>query len=149
MKKIVIFILIMLIIIASIFGFYLYSAYTSSTSSPENLDLESRILSNSSWIELTEEDFYGYLNGTYTEAVQKIINSLEEAIPVIIHTSNDKFGDNKNGNFIIASAFNTSNQIYTYYYNIATSSYRKTLSSLESLLEDAIRVYIYDETEGL
>jgi len=111
--------------------------------------LQEKILENSSWIQLTKDDFYGYLNGTYTPAVQAIIESLEEAVPVIFQTSNDKFGKFENYTFIVASAFNTENKIYTYYYNSETNSYIKVLSSLENLLENAHAVYIYKETEEI
>lgn len=150
MKKLAIFMLIIFIIFASIFGFYLYS---SSKEPVYNLDsslaLQEKILNNSSWIYITEEDFYGYLNGTYTNSVNTIITSLEEATPVIFQTSNDKFGDHKSGTFIVASAFNTSNQVYIYHYNKETNSYQKSLTSLENLLEDANAVFIYNETEEL
>ncbi len=149
MKKIAIIILIFLIIIASIFSYYLYSTSKSSTavSSEQNLELYEKIVSNSSWIYLGKDDFNGYLNGTYTAPVKAIIESLEEAIPVILQTSNDKFGDFENCTFIVASSFTSSNQVYVYYYNSETGSYSKSSVSLESLLEDVTAAYIYNETE--
>ena len=151
MKKFIILILAGLVILVSTFTFYLYSASKASNTivPTENLSLQSRILANSIWIDVTEQDFIGYLNGTYTETVQRIINSLEEATPLIIKTSNDKFGTSANEIFVVASAFNTSNQVYVYYFNAEKNAYLKTLSSLESLLEDAISVYIYNEKEGV
>lgn len=150
MKKIVILLLAVLIIIVAAFGFYLYFSPQKTTSnSGSNLALQEKILKNSSWIYLTEEDFYGYLNGTYTDSVNTIISSLEEATPVIFQTSNDKFGNSESGTFIVASAFNTSSQVYTYHYNGETNSYQKSLTSLENLLEDANAVFIYNETEEL
>jgi hypothetical protein len=72
MKKVIITLLITLIIIISIFSFYLfYEPNLSSTDLPKSV-LAEKILNNSSWITLTKEDLNGYLNGTYTESVISI-----------------------------------------------------------------------------
>jgi len=149
MKKIALCILVFFTLIASIFGFYLYSVSKTDTKPTGDLKLKTEILNKSSWIYLTEEDFYGYLNETYTPSVQTIINSLEEAIPVIFHTSNNKFGKFEDGTFIVASAFDASNKVYVYYYNSDKEFYQKSTSSLESILEDANAAYIYNLVEGL
>ena len=129
MKKLIVLALILLTVIASIFGYYLYSqSKPVITDTGLDVTLQTQILNNSSWITLTKEDFYGYLNGTYTESVQKIITSLEEAIPVIFQTSNDKFGEFENYTFMVASAFDSSNNVYIYYYNPEKNSYIKTLN---------------------
>ena len=147
MKKIAIFALISLIIIASIFSWYLYSSSKPAENSLNQTTLlQEKILNNSSWTYLSNEDLTGYINGTYTPAVQSIVSSLEEAIPVIFKTQNGKF---KNSTYIVASAFDTSNNIYVYSYNKETDKYSKTSVSLESLLEDAIAVFIYNGTEGI
>ena len=149
MKKVAVAALILLIIIASIFGSYLYiTSRPEPDNSAHELALQEKIKSNSSWIYLKKEDFNGYLNGTYTTSVQTIITSLEEAIPVIFQTCNDKFGKFENSTFIVASAFSASNKVYIYSYNQETNSYKKSLVTLESLLEDAVAAYIYNETEG-
>ena len=150
MKKLAILIVIILMIIVLIFGGYLYFSSTpKSIDSPVNSELEEKILAKSSWTYLEKEDFYGYLNGTYTPAVQKIISSLENAVPVIFNTSNDKFAKSENNTFLVASAFNAQNKVYIYHYNVETSKYIKSLVSLENLLEDSNAVYIYDETEEI
>ena len=147
MKKIAIIALILLTIIASIFSWYLYtSSKPAENSLNYSTDLQEKILKNSSWKSLNENDLNGYLNGTYTNTVQSIISSLEEATPVIFKTSNTKF---KNSEFIVASAFYTSNNIHVYYYNKETDLYSKSSIPLENLLEDALAVFIYNETEGI
>lgn len=147
MKKAAIAILVLLIIIASILGIYLYTTSRPVLTSTVQSDLQGKIKNNSSWLYLKKEDFNGYLNGTYTLSVQTIIESLEEAIPVIFQTSNDRFGDFENCTFIVASAFDTSNKVYIYYYSPEENKYKKTLLPLEALLEDATAAYIYNEME--
>jgi len=151
MKKIIILVSVLLLIITLIFGGYLYKFYNMEK--PDNTvlneSLKERIEKNSSWVFLSQEDLNGYLNESYTKNVETIINSLEEAIPVIIETQNDKFTKDETSAYVVASSFNSSNKVYLYYYNRDTSSYEKTLVSLESLLEDATAAYIYDETEEL
>lgn len=150
MKKVAIFILIFLIIVASIFSFYLYSIYNTDSAKSENdLALQEKILNNSSWITLKKEDLNGYLNGTYTPNVLSILNSLENAVPVIFQITSNKYSNVDGGIFIIASAFNSNNQVYVYYYNPEINKYEKTVSSLEYILEDATAAFIYNETEGL
>lgn len=148
MKKFIFLTLGIFIVFLSIFGIYLYS-FSKPTSNTENINLsqKQKILDNSSWIYLNEEDFFGYLNGTYTEPVQKIITSLEDAIPVIFKTSNDKFGNFENSTFIVASAFDISNKVYVYYYDTESNSYIKNLTSFESLLNHSLAAFIYSKTE--
>lgn len=149
MKKIAILALIFFIIVASIFGIYIFTHNDSTPEYVEDTKLQEQILNNSSWVYLNKDDLNGYLNGTYTSSVQKIINSLEEAIPVIFQTSTNQFGNLENGSFIIASAFNTSNQVYVYYYDSTTNKYRKKVTSLENVLDDSTAAFIYTGTEVL
>jgi len=150
MKKLAIFILIVLSILALLLSIFLYSSLSSDTNTREkDSKLQEAILKQSDWIYLTEEDFYGYLNGTYTSSVQTIISSLEEAVPVIFQISGGKFEADGVGTYVVASAFNSSNEIYVYYYNSNKNKYIKNLYSLEYLLEDAAAAYIYNGTEGL
>lgn len=152
MKKIAYLALIFLIIVASIFGIYIHFTYKSPEVS-DNLALQAAIQANIkstyTWFDIYKKDLNGYLNGTTTNTVEKIIKSLEEATPVIIQTTNEKFGNSNNATFIVASAFDTSNQVYTYVYDSASGKYNKKLYTLESLLEDAISVYMYAGTEEI
>ena len=152
MKKIATFAIIVLIINIFILGFYIHLSSTKSTpvnTTIDDLALKESILNDSSWLYLNTEDFYGYLNGTYTTNIQTLISSLEEAIPVIIHTSNDKFIGNEDMTFIVASAFDTTNRVYTYYKNPETNKFIKKLVSLETLLEDANAILIYNKKEEI
>ena len=150
MKKVIITSITFILILVSIFSFYLYYASNStSTDLEQESVLDGKILSNSSWITLEKEDFNGYLNGTYTPSILSIINSLENAVPVIFQITSNKYSDIDGGIFIVASAFNTQNNVFVYYYNPETNNYEKTVSSLEFILEDASAAFIYNETEGL
>jgi len=149
MKKIVILSLIFLIVVATIFSIYLYSDNKSSPELIVDSGLQEKILNNSSWITLSNEDLNGYLNGTYTPSVLSILNSLENAVPVIFQITSNKYSGVDGGIFIVASAFNSNNNVYVYYYNPETNAYEKTASSLEYILEDAISAFIYNETEEL
>lgn len=151
MKKIIIFMLILLIMIISVLGFYLCKPSISddANSSKEDLALQEKILKNSSWLALKDEDLNGYLNGTYTDSILSIINSLENAVPVIFQITSNKFSNIDDGIFIIASAFDTKNDVYVYYYNPEINKYEKTTASLAYLLEDAAAAFIYNGTEGL
>ncbi len=150
MKKIVIFVIIILVIIISIFGITIYSiSKPSNVASTSEATLETKILNNSEWIEISKEDLNGYLNGTYTKTVTSIIDSLENATPIIFQTSSSRFSNIDGGIFIVASAFTTDNKIYVYYYNPESNNYKKTTATLESLLDDCTAAYIYNETEGL
>lgn len=152
MKKIAYLALIFLIIVASIFGLYIHFTYKSpeiQDNSALQTAMQTNIKNSYTWIDIYKEDLNGYLNGTTTNTVQQIINSLEEATPVIIRTANEKFSGSEDVTFIVASAFDTSNQIYTYIYDASLGKYNKKLYTLESLLEDAISVYMYAETEEI
>lgn len=149
MKKIAIIVLIILIIFASIFGIYILT-YDNTPSQPvADMELQTQLLNNSKWIYLTKEDLNGYLNGTYTSNVQKIISSLEEAIPVIFQTTTKQFGGLENGSFIVASAFDLKNNVYIYYYSPSENIYKKNATSLANILDDSAAAYIYTGTEGL
>lgn len=150
MKKIAIFVIIILVVIISIFGIIIYStSKPSNVASTFEATLEAKILDNSKWVEISKEDLNGYLNGTYTKTVTSIINSLEDATPIIFQTSSNRFSNIDDGIFIVASAFTTDNKVYVYYYSPESSNYKKTTATLESLLEDCTAAYIYNETEGL
>lgn len=149
MKKIILCIILFLITLFSILGIYILNIedtpITDTSDVNVNLILKENIINNSSWVDITKKDFNAYLNGTYTLTVQKIINSLEEAIPTIFYFSS-KDTDEKNP-FVVASAFDTSNNIYIYSYDFKTNQYSKKLYSLESLLKNSSAVYIYNKTE--
>lgn len=150
MKKWILLIFTMIIIILSISAIYILDLFPKdSANSNKELALQEQILSNSSWIELKNEDFYGYLNETYTPSILAIINSLENAVPVIVQITSNKFSNVDGGIFIVASAFTSDNQVYVYYYNPETNKYEKTTASLDFILEDATAAFIYNETEGL
>jgi len=150
MKKILFISITLSLTIIFILGFYLYK-YTSFTNTSSKTDgvLVEDILNNSKWLKLTKEDLNGYLNGTITPSIQSIINSLENAIPVIFKITSNKFSNVDGGTFIVASAFNSNNEIYVYYYDSETTKYEKTVSTLEFVLEDATDAFIYNGTEGL
>lgn len=150
MKKIASFVLLFFIIVASILGICIYHTYKvpgTSNNSALQLSIQANIKNTYNWVTILPKDLNGYLNGTYTDTVEKIIKALEEATPVIIQTANEKFCGLNNNTFIVASAFNTSNQIYTYIYDSSSGKYTRELYTLESILEDAISVYMYIETE--
>lgn len=147
MKKLIALAICVFLMIGTIIGIYIYSINISSKNVPDNSALKKELLTNYSWITLTKEDFNGYLNGTYTSSIKNMITSLEEAIPVIIHTSNSRFGND--GTFVVASAFDASNKVYIYYYDSDFNEYKKTSVKLESLLEDADSIYIYNRLEGV
>ena len=149
MKKLIALAICVFLMIGTIIGIYIYSINISSKNVPANSALKKELLTNYSWITLTKEDFNGYLNGTYTSSIKSMITSLEEAIPVIIHTSNSRFGNNDSGIFVVASAFDTSNKVYVYYYDLDFNEYKKTSVKFESLLEDADSIYIYNRLEGV
>ena len=149
MKKLITLIVCVFLIIGTIIGIYIYSVSISSKNTPDYTALKGEISNNYSWIKLTKDDFNGYLNGTYTSSIKSIIKSLEEAIPVIIHTNTTRFGNNDSGTFVVASAFNTSNKVYVYYYDSNFNEYKKTSLKLESLLEDADSIFIYNRLEGI
>lgn len=148
MKKLIFSLIIFLIILSSILGIYIYLlSKPSADNTSADMVLREDILKNSSWTNITEEDLNGYLNGTYTQTTRKIINSLEEATPVIFCISDTRFDSSENDTFIVASAFNTSNQVYVYYYNKEEQQYAKVLSSFETLLRNSHSVYIYNRLE--
>lgn len=149
MKRLIALIVCVFLIIGTIIGIYIYSINISSKNTPDYTALKGEISNNYSWIKLTNEDFNGYLNGTYTSSIKSIIKSLEEAIPIIIHTNTTRFGNNDNGTFVVASAFDASNKAYVYYYDSNLNEYKKTSLKLESLLEDADSVFIYNRLEGI
>ena len=69
MKKIAIFVIIILVVIISIFGITIYStSKPSNVASTSDATLEAKILDNSKWVEISKEDLNGYLNGTYTNS---------------------------------------------------------------------------------
>ena len=149
MKKLITLVICVFLLIGTIIGLYIYSINISSKNVPDNTILKEEILNNYSWESVTKEDFNGYLNGTYTSSIKNIIASLEEAIPVILHINSNRFGGNDNGTFVVASAFDTTNKVYVYYYNSNLNKYEKTLVRLESLLEDADSLFIYKGWEEL
>ena len=148
MKKLIALIVCVFLIIGTIIGIYIYSVSISSKNAPNYTALKGEISNNYSWIKLTDEDFNGYLNGTYTSSMKSMIKSLEEAIPVIIHTNTTRFGNNDNGTFVVASAFGASNKVFVSYYDSNFNEYKKTSIKLESLLEDADYFFIYNRLEG-
>ena len=149
MKKLITLAICVFLIIGAIIGMYIYSINMNSKNVPDYSALKEELLDNYSWITFTEKDFNGYLNNTYTPSVKNIIASLEEAIPVIVHVSSNRFGNNDNGTFVVASAFDTTNKVYVYYYNPNLNEHKKTLVKLESLLEDADSIFIYKGWEEL
>ena len=149
MKKLITLIICVFLIIGAIIGMYIYSININSKNVPDYTELKKEILNNYSWKNITKEDFNGYLNGTYTSSIKTVIASLEEAVPVILHINSNRFGNNDNGTFVIASAFDESNKVYVYYYDSNLNEYKKTAVKLESLLEDANSVFIYKRWEEL
>lgn len=150
MKKFTIFLILCFAIIISILGVYAYSVLKpSNVESFSDTTLEDKILNNSTWLSITKDDLNGYLNGTYTKNVTAIIDSLEEATPIIFQTSSDRFSNIEGGIFVVASAFSSTNEVYIYYYNPETNQYKKTTATLESLLDDCTSAFIYTGTEEL
>lgn len=149
MKKFIIIIIMFLIIISTILLIVL-NIINNSTTKINYEKLEDTIVDNSKWIELSTEDFNSLLLGNYSSNILKIINSLEESIPVILQISDSKFSTNKeSGTFIVATCFDKNNNVYFYTYDLKSSTYTKKLSSLDTILESATAVFILEDTEVL
>ena len=147
MRKIIIAIILILILFSIIIGITLHISSKETITENTNKTLQEEILNNSKWILLNDDDFNGYLNGTYTKNINEIISSLEEARPVIFQISGEKFSNTEEGTFIVASSFNTSNKVYIYRYNYNQNKYVKGLYPLESILEYATSAFIYLDQE--
>lgn len=112
-------------------------------------DLQQKIINNSYWLTLSKDDINGYIAKSYTDTMKKVINSLEESIPVIFQISGSKFSNNENGSFVVVSAFTPSNDVYIYYYDFSKNKYVKKTSTLSDVLENATNVFICTNPEVL
>ena len=151
MKKTLIFTLIFLIIVCSSLTYVLYlSNQPKDTSITSHDDLKSKVLNNSEWIALSSDDLNSYMFNSYTPTMEKVITSLEEAVPVIFKIYGSKFSNAKDGgSFIIASSFTSNNDVYIYYYDFSQEKYIKKTTSLLSILEAATSVFICTNPEVL
>lgn len=145
MKKIFILIIAILcfvvIMIASLF------LYDTPETEVTYRDYSEIILNNSSWVTLEKSDFNSLLLKTYSDNILTIISSLENSIPVIVEVNGGQFAK-ENNNFIIASAFYSSSDLYAY---VPTDNdkYNKVITSLEALLENAVRFFVISDEEVL
>lgn len=105
------------------------------------------ITSNSSWIDLEKSDFNSLILKTYSNKVLTFIDSLENGVPVIIELEGGKLCETGKNNFIVASAFSSSDNVTVYMKS--DNSYTKLLISLEELLEYATRFFLLNNTEVL
>lgn len=145
MKKIFILIVIMLCLILIMLSSLLLYKTEEEVIIPK--DYSEIILSNSSWITLDNSDFNSLLLNTYSDKILTIINSLENSIPIIIEVHGGQFSKENRNNFIVASAFDASNNVYSY---IPTDeSYEKITTSLEILLENAVSFLVINDEEVL
>ena len=147
MKKVFILIIIilsfLLILLSSLF---LYNF--SDTKNIEYKDYSNIILDNSSWVNLNKEDFNSLVLKTYSENILAIINSLENSKPIIFEVHGGKFSNENKNNFIVASSFIDSNNIYIYV-SLSNNTYEKRITSLEEVLENAVRFFIINDEEVL
>lgn len=105
------------------------------------------ITSNSSWITFEKSDFNSLILKTYSDKVLSFIDSLENGVPVIVELEGGKLCETGKNNFVVASAFSSSDNVAVYMKS--DSSYTKLLISLEELLEYATRFFLIDNMEVL
>lgn len=146
MKKIFILIIailcFVLILLASLF------LYDKPETEVQYRDYSEIILSNSSWINLDKSDLNSLLLKTYSNNILTIIDSLENSIPIIVEVNGGQFAKENKNNFIVASAFASSSNIYIYVPK-ENGTYEKGISSLEVLLENAVRFFVINDEEVL
>ncbi len=149
MKKIIIAIILFLIFV--VLALFLTFSFLNKEANVKNNyeDLQQKIINNSKWLALSQDDINGYIGNTYTDTMKKVVNSLEEAIPVIFQISGSKFSNSTDGSFIIVSAFTPSNNVYIYYYDFSRKKYVKETTTLSSVLENATNVFICTNPEVL
>lgn len=148
MKKLFIFIIfIFCFLLILLLSLLLHSTSNESEKEKVYADYSQLILDNSSWITFTKNDFNSLLLKTYSENILTIINLLENSIPVIVEVNGGKFSPENKNNFIVASSFDVNGKVYVYLPN--ENNYIKAVSSLEELLENAVRVLVINNEEVL
>lgn len=110
-------------------------------------DYSESILSSSSWVDLDSSDFNSLILGSYSINMSNIINSLEEAIPVIVEVYGGQFSNSNRNNFIVVSRFDENGNVNIYVPN-GNGEYDKKVSSLEEVFENAVRFFITNNKEA-
>lgn len=146
MKKLFISLILVFVFLAIL----LLSVFIDTPSKKEVVykDFSEIILKNSSWVNLEKSDLNSIILLTYSDNVLRIIDSLENSIPVIFEVNGGKFSKENKNNFIVASSLASSNTAYIYVPD-TTSEYTKLAISLEELLENATRFFIINDKEVL
>lgn len=147
MKKLFIFIIaIFCFLLILLLSLFLHSEPTKNGEEKVYTDYSKLILDNSSWLNLSKSDFNSLLLETYSENILAIINSLENSTPVIIEVNGGKFSVENKNNFIVASSFDDTGKVFIYL--PSGNNYTKATSSLEELLENAVRIFVIND-EGV
>jgi len=137
-------VLVVLLIIV-LLCFY-YAGLNNNPASIQTINTD-ELLASMTKVELTTEDIDGLVNDVYSTNIKKIVNSLENGIPVILYVEGGFFDKNEIGNYITLSAFDTNGNVILY--EKKDSAFSKSSVDFNYALEAASSAFIFTNEESI